>query len=410
MAVFHPPFQPDFLGKTHRDAERSVWDVFQKLDDTWHVFYSARESSSSGFNREVDFILIWYNRIFYIEVKGGIVEVNQPAGPGVCWPPTTRGGASLKPVDPTQLWDAKKALRNAISQIAGKSPADLGYLEHEFYVFPHTSRAVLQGRSVERKKVHYVFAEDIAQFPARLFEIIQSERGIFVQPEWIDAIIQSLDSMVVKSGRHWLHQDQPQALTALKSIAFDASHCARQPANDVPPLAAPAIPLSAAPQPIGVDRAAGWLRIGKLFCIWRGLAAIAILLAVAITVFLPERGKAPPQADPNPAAQADQPRSEPQGAPRISAGPKAGRNRAASGQSKPREPGYFPAFIPAGAIAAVELALSHAREYDRSVPWHSGDMHGFATLQAVEPMGCRRYRITRNDTDPIGLDFIRRCP
>lgn len=94
-----------------RNAERAVWETLKQLDYSWHVFYSARENSGSGYDREVDFVLIRLNRIFYCEVKGGIVHVDQRAGPGVTWAHFTRSGEPIrKRADPKQLWQAKNGL------------------------------------------------------------------------------------------------------------------------------------------------------------------------------------------------------------------------------------------------------------------------------------------------------------
>lgn len=136
MAHFHPPLRPDFLAEKWRDAECAVWESFQRLDNSWHVFYSARENSGSGRDREIDFVLIRLNRIFYCEVKGGVVVVDQRAAPGVTWAHSTRSGEPIqRRVDPTQLWNAKRALEATIRQIAECSPRDFGFREHDFYYF-----------------------------------------------------------------------------------------------------------------------------------------------------------------------------------------------------------------------------------------------------------------------------------
>ncbi|HEX6958097.1 MAG TPA: nuclease-related domain-containing protein [Ferrovibrio sp.] len=388
MASFYPPVRPDFFRERSRDAERQVWDILEQMDATWHVFYSVRESNASGFNREIDYVLIRYNRIFYIEVKGGFVEVTQPAGAGVLWPRTTRAGAKLKPVDPTQLWSAKKGVCRTIAQIAGASPAELGYLEHEFYIFPHTSRAVTKGQNLERRNVHYAFAEDMPRLPEKLQEIVASETGRFVPQKRIEAIIASLGSMAVKVGGPRLDQ---QHLT--------------HPDRSLPAAISPAVVESRL-------RAARWSS-GRGYRRWTRVAITAFLLSLALWYLLPTQPTIPPQPKQrHPERQQASRQNSEQKQKTIQNSERSGadRSRLSHADDEPGKLGSWPTFIPAGAIPAVEVAFSYAIELDKSVPWHTGSMYGFATLQVVEDNGCRRYRITRNDTEPIGLDFIRRCP
>jgi hypothetical protein len=221
---FHPPTPPHFLSERMRDAERAVWDTLQQLDYSWHVFYSARENSGSGYDREVDFVLIRLNRIFYCEVKGGIVHVDQRAGPGVTWAHFTRSGEALrKRADPKQLWAAKTKLGETIRQIAGESPRDLGFREHSFYIFPHTPRQVTQGADLERDYFHYAFEEDIATLPSRLQQIVESGKGRFINHDRIVSIINSLDTMVLREREGMLPQ--------ITRIAPPSAYERRQPAT-----------------------------------------------------------------------------------------------------------------------------------------------------------------------------------
>lgn len=377
-----------------RDAERAVWDVLQHLDASWHVFYSARENSSSGWDREVDFVLIRLNRIFYCEVKGGIVVVDQRAGPGVSWERFTRSGEAIqKRADPKQLWLAKAALEQSIRQISGQSPRDLGFREHDFYIFPHTPRRVTQGADLERNNTHYAFEEDIAGLPLRLQQIATSSKGRFINRERIESIIQSLDAMVIKEGTGTLPQSprlsQP-SLTQLQPALLSARDVWR-------PITGLEIqrPIQSSMPNDRIFWQFNW-RIFQRPRFWKFVAVFVVLFAIlnAFEVFdatlINQRNEAPRRPNDNVP---------------VPPSPKA--------SSKPtvKDMGaVLPAFIAPTSAAEVERAIMAAQDPAVYVSWQSGAEHGLVILRSSDDNGCRHYQVSRHDMPPTKYATIRRCP
>jgi hypothetical protein len=355
-----------------RDAERAVWNALQQLDASWHVFYSARENSSSGWDREVDFVLIRLNRIFYCEVKGGVVVVDQRAGPGVTWAHFTRAGEAIsKRADPKQLWKARLALGATIRQIAGRSPRDLGFREHDFYIFPHTPKHVTQGADLERDNIHYAFLEDIAALPARLLQIVNASKGRFIEPAHIEGIINSLDAMVIKEGAGMLPQ-RPQA----------------------------------APEPINYKRTFRlfrWrsIRMPRL----RRIAGAFILLLALAAAFM--------ESDVPRLNQRNEPVRQTSEPVRRMSEPATPAPRSPSTAPKPpvSDPNTaLPAFIGTASASEVERAISAAQDPAVYVSWQNGSEHGLVILRSDNDNGCRQYQISRHDIPPTKYATVRRCP
>jgi len=352
-----------------RDAERVVWHTLQQLDASWHVFYSVRENSGSGWDREIDFVLIRLNCIFYCEVKGGVVFVDQRAGPGVTWAHSTRSGKAIdKRVNPTQLWAAKDAVERTIRQTAGHSPRELGFQEHNFYIFPYTPRQVAQGADLERDNIHYAFEEDMAGLPARLQQIVASGRGRFIAPEHIESIINSLDAMVIKENAGTLPQ---------------------------PPQVAPAPTYGKRTfQPFRLRR----VRLPRL---WKIAGALIVLLAI-VTAFMDFGFKdfttPQPKQRNEPVRQTNQPAASPPRPPSPAPKPPGTNLNAA-----------LPAFIAPTSVDEVERAITAAQDATVYVSWQSGSEHGLVILRLDDTDGCRQYQISRHDEPPIKLATIRRC-
>lgn len=386
MPHFHPPTPPYFLSERMRDAERAVWETLQRLDYSWHVFYSARENSGSGYDREVDFVLIRLNRIFYCEVKGGIVHVTQRAGPGVTWAHFTRSGEALrKRADPKQLWAAKAALGETIRQIAGQSPRDLGFREHNFYIFPHTPRYVTQGADLERDYFHYAFAEDITALPARLQQIVEVGKGRFIDHDRIIGIINSLDTMVLREREGML----PQATR----VARSSGHQNKQPA---PAWLAQSTTLSDHDTQPSMPRKIRFPLWWKPVAV--GLAALAVLGYFAnfisvlsdwskMTVSQPVKPESQSRA--GPALQSPVPAPKP---------PARDASKA------------LPSFIPAASASEIERAITAAQDQSIYISWKSENQYGLVILLANEENGCRQYQVSRHDAPPTKYATIRRCP
>ena len=383
-----------------RDAERAVWETLQQLDYSWHVFYSARENSGSGYDREVDFVLIRLNRIFYCEVKGGIVHVDQRAGPGVTWAHFTRAGEPIrKRADPKQLWAAKAALGDTIRQIAGRSPRDLGFREHSVYIFPHTPRKMAQGADLEREYFHYAFEEDIATLPVRLQKIVESGKGRFIDHDRIISIINSLDTMVLREGNGMLPQPAPAAPSSSPFGCEPAVSIARHPALTLTPAAvsasAPAPVLVPTPTPASTHSGRNSrLRSFRLPRLWKIGAVMIVLFAVlsAFTDFgtpLRDRvdsalrlNKAPPARFPKPAEK-----------------PLAKDANSA-----------LPSFIASSSVNEVERAIARAQDKAVYASWQSNTQKGVVLLLEIDSSGCGRYQITRSDLQQPLHDVVRRCP
>lgn len=378
MAKFHPLVWSNFLS----EAEQKVWDTFQKLDDTWHVFYSARERDGTSRPREVDFILIRYNRIFYCEVKGGVVIVDQPAGANVIWRHFKRSGEEIEGgVDPRQLWNAKRAVTAAIQRSADYSPYSLRFREHEFYIFPHTSRAVTNGQNFEWDTTHYTFEEDLNDLPQYLQWIVDSEKGVFIQRERIERIIESLDKLVAKAGGGippsiQLAQSRPGKPVQAQPIATDYV----------------ASPLSKSQPPRRFDHA--WRRIFPWLC------AAGLLLLYLVWPSDEPAKTAQPLKTTQTSAVVRPPESRP-------TPPAPARSPAATPIEHPES--ALPTFIPKVALTDVEQAVMLARQKNETIPWQTGKHHGFVTLYEIENDRCLKHRITRNDVNPMEVGFTRRC-
>lgn len=372
-----------------RDAERAVWETLKQLDYSWHVFYSARENSGSGYDREVDFVLIRLNRIFYCEVKGGIVHVDQRAGPGVTWAHFTRSGEAIrKRADPKQLWQAKKRLGDTIRQIAGQSPRDLGFREHSVYIFPHTPRHVTQGADLEREYFHYAFEEDMAALPARLQQIVETGKGRFIDHDRIISIINSLDTMVLRESDGML----PQPATAAPP---------RQSHRRAPP-----VPLARGPTqyqlpglPPGRARRFGWARFRRPK-LWK-IAAGAIVLFAALNAVVDFDGPARNQTAPAPqAAQAP--------APMPATVPPA--HQPTSKPPAKDTSATLPSFIAPSSAMEIERAILGAQDQAVYVSWQSGTQKGLVLLLEIDSSGCGRYQVTRTDLPQPLHEVVRRCP
>lgn len=372
-----------------RDAERVVWDTLQQLDYSWHVFYSARENSGSGYDREVDFVLIRLNRIFYCEVKGGIVHVDQRAGPGVTWAHFTRSGEAIrKRADPKQLWTARTKLGETIRQIAGQSPRDLGFREHSFYIFPHTPRQVTQGADLERDYFHYAFAEDIAALPVRLQQIVESGKGRFINHDRIISIINSLDTMVLRECEGMLPHTKAAPL---------ANYQNWQPSRRPLPFAMRA--------GRGFERF--WRGSFRLPRVWK-IAAATIVLFAMLNAFadfgIPQGDQVKPHLDPvKPAPQSNQ---EPPTTP-------ATTSQARQPASKlPAKDAYtaLPSFIASSSAIEVERAIVRAQDQAIYASWQSDTQKGVVLLLEIDSNGCGRYQITRSDLQRPLHEVVRRCP
>lgn len=376
MVVFHPQARPAVLSESGRDAEREVWGIFENLEDPWHVFYSVTEISGDGYDREVDYVLVWCNRILYIEVKGGQVAVNQRASGIARWQRTRRDGTPLRPIRPAQLWDAKKAVQAAVKATLGSSPAELGFLEYEFYVFPHTSRAVTQGQTFDGEFVRYVFNEDMAAWPQQLNELVRARIGQFVPPETIAAVINSLHRLSCPTDAPVIWPDAMTAVPAFHSAASVTTRSSMDTGG--------ALPI----QPVIIVQPSR--RIDRIW--WKVLFALA---GAAILLWYWSRPL----------------NSQHVAAPKMVApvGSQKALPARVNGQEKNYAGRHLPAFIPNEAAAVVERTMLKADQTRTTEAWQYGQIRGFATLQAEEPNGCRRYRITRNDTQPIGLQFVERC-
>jgi hypothetical protein len=377
-----------------RDAEQVVWDTLQQLDYSWHVFYSARENSGSGYDREVDFVLIRLNRIFYCEVKGGIVHVDQRAGPGVTWAHFTRSGEAIrKRADPKQLWAAKIKLGETIRQIAGQSPRDLGFREHSFYIFPHTPRQVTQGADLERDYFHYAFEEDIATLPTRLQQIVESRKGRFIDHDRIIGIINSLDTMVLREREGMLPQPTK---TARQSVHQNWRHAPKQ----------------FAPAPMQSDHTVQPRISDKMRPpLWWKPVAVGLCALILLVYF----GDSAITSSIWPKVSVSQPK-EPESRSRVlpsqSDGAGAGPPSPAPAPKPPtRDPNKaLPSFIPAAAASDVERAIAAAQDQPIYVSWRSEPQHGLVILLTTEENGCRRYQVSRHDVQPMKYDTVRRCP
>lgn len=379
-----------------RDAERAVWDVLQHLDASWHVFYSARENSSSGWDREVDFVLIRLNRIFYCEVKGGVVIVDQRAGPGVAWKRYMRSGEAIqKRADSTQLWSAKAALEETICQISGQSPRSLGFRQHDVYIFPHTPRRVTQGADLERSNTHYVFEEDIAELPLRLQQIAASGKGRFINRERIESIIQSLDAMVIKEGTGALpppSQPRPPQLSSTQPQPEIL------PAHEVwRPVTALIVQRRVQSSMRGdrIFRQFKW-RIFRLPRIWKvgvGFVALFAVLSAFVEFNIPLviRRDEPPGRSSEKVPAVNLPKS-------TSKPPVKDMNAA------------LPGFIAPASVAEVERAIAAAQDPAVYISWQSGAEHGLVILRSRDDNGCRQYQVSRHDMPPTKYATIRRCP
>lgn len=372
-----------------RDAERVVWETLQKLDHSWHVFYSARENSGSGYDREVDFVLIRLNRIFYCEVKGGIVHVDQRAGPGVTWAHFTRSGEPIrKRVDPKQLWQAKRQVGESIRQIAGQSPRDLGFREHSVYIFPHTPRYVTQRADLEREYFHYAFEEDIAVLPARLQQIAETGKGRFIDHDRIISIINSLDTMVLREGSGMLPPPAPAA-PSTRPYGWELT---------VPITRRPASPSLEALSPLRIGRRFPWHRY-RLTRLWKIAAAAIVLFAVAnvFADFDVQRDRInlafPSNQVPRPA-----PAIEPQVRQPISKPTAKLANTT------------LPPFIAPSSAIEVEQAIVRAQDQAIYASWQSDTQKGVVLLLEIDSNGCGRYQITRSDLQLPLHEVVRRCP
>lgn len=399
MVVFHPAEQPGVLSEYDRDAERDVWRIFENLEEPWHVFYSVTEEDEDGFDREVDYILLWCNRILYIEVKGGIVYVDSPAAGRTRWRRTKRNGHPIKkPVRPAQLWDAKKAVARTIKKKLGKRPEQLGFVEYEFHVFPHTPESVTQGKKLDRDKVHYIFQEHMSDWPAQLEALVRSRASRYAEPEDIAAVIAGLHELACPPDT----KDQPSNKSApfggpaLSKARYEPTPTRQAAIIHHPPTLFPTQP----PRPF--DRT--WKRVLlPWICGVAGFLLILLIWPWLEPAKTPSPARGPSATKPS-TVSAGQPKPQPPSA--RSAPPPA----SVPAQKAPsvRTEEDLPPFIPAGAVAEIERIFETARTLNMSLRWSAGSQYGYVTLQADEGNGCRRWRLSRNDEAAV-FDFVRRC-
>jgi hypothetical protein len=394
VVLFYPESQPRVFSERDREAEQDVWRALTALDawapheHRWHVFYSVTEEDAEGHDREIDYVLVWRNRIIYVEVKGGHVLVDRPARGNTRWLRRKQSGAELEPVQPAQLWNAKKAIWRMIKRELGAHPKQLGFVEYEVHVFPQTPRGYNGGRTFNRGSVYYIFQEDLQAWPAQLETLVRSRGNKFAKAADIARLISCLKALSYQPDSedgHPAYIAAPEQLVRQQDSRGNArsSYSAHQPLR-------------------WFDLT--WKRV--LFLWICGVAGFSLIL-LAWSLLEPAKPVAPAKATGTVKSLSDT-----AGPPKPQSRPTAPAPAAISTPAQTALPartdGDFPAFIPAGAIAEIERIFETARIPNMSLRWSAGSQYGYVTLQADEGNGCRRWRLSRNDTTPV-FDFVRRC-
>jgi hypothetical protein len=394
VVLFYPKLQPRVFSERDREAEQDVWralsvlDAWAPHDHRWHVFYSVTEEDEQGYDREIDYILVWRNRIIYVEVKGGHVLVDRPARGNTRWLRRKQNGTELEPVQPAQLWNAKKAIWRMIKRELGAHPKQLGFVEYEFHVFPQTSRSYNGGRTFNRGSVYYVFQEDLQAWPAQLEALVRSRGNKFATAADITRLFSCLEALSY----------QPDSEGAYPAYGATPD----QPVRQLASLGNSPAPYSAHQPPRRFDLT--WKRVLLPWIF--GVAGFSLIL-LAWPLFEPGRPVVPakvaaPAKSLSETAGPPKPQSRPAGS--APASVSAPMQKALPAQPEDE----LPAFIPAGATAEIEQIFETARIPNMSLRWSAGSQYGYVTLQADEGNGCRRWRLSRNDTAPV-FDFVRRC-
>lgn len=394
MVVFHPAERPQVLSDWDREAERDVWAALETLKHHWHVFYSVTEEDEAGYDREVDYILLWRNRIIYIEVKGGLVFVDRPARGNTRWRHTKRNGEPLDEVRPAQLWNAKKAIGRMIGKKLKRHLRRLGFIEYEFHVFPHTPASLNGGKRFDRGAVHYIFQEDMGHWAAQLETLVRLRTSRFAEPADITMVAAALHDLAYPADAEVRSYAMP-----ISSQPYASTRSFVSPQTAARDRSGASSPIIQPPRKFDLT----WRRV---FLPWLcGGAGFLLILLI-----WPQFESVKPTPPTNiVSATKSSPVGAAQSKPTPSAKPAAVSAPVPVQKVAPvRIEEDLPSFIPAGAVAEIERIFETARIPDMSLRWSAGNQYGYVTLQADEGNGCRRWRISRNDTTPT-FDFVRRC-
>lgn len=398
MVNFYPREQPLILRDQEYAAERSIWRALENLTGHWSVFYSVRDPKKKSGAREADYVLLREGILFFVEVKGGRIEVDSPAQPGVTWRQWSRGSddGAVNVVRPTQLWRSTGQILQALERDLGLSPKALGFRYCKIFIFPNTARATIPYRDdLDAPDQRFFFAEDMNDLAGRI-EAIASEPYLFAaQPQiyWIIRLRETLEQYVPRPGFGDARSTMAPAGVNRILNQMHAPRMASAPISQVARVA------NQPPRQFDLI----WKR--TLFPWFCGIGAFLLILSLWPLL---EPGKSVSSANVTPAGK---PLSVTAGQskPLPPANKLAPASASIPGQKAvPRPEEALPPFIPAGAVAEIERIFETARTLNISLRWSAGTQYGYVTLQADEGNGCRRWRLSRNDETPV-FDFIRRC-
>ncbi len=248
-------------------------------------------------------------------------------------------------------------------------------------IFPHTPRHVTGGQNFDRDFVHYAFAEDIAALPWRLQQIVAASKGRYISPERIQAIIDSLDAMVIKTDGGTLPPPAPAAAWSSRQNWAPVTARPFQRTAPFPMRAGRGFqrfkrPASRLPRPLKIAVA-----VAVLYVAWNAIMTAEVAPVV-------QRSEPAPLTSEPRASKTNSPLPKPAG---------KGANTA------------LPSFIAPAAAEAVERAIAAAQDAEVYVSWQSGMHHGLVILRSDDGDGCRRYQISRHDLPVTKYDTVRRC-
>lgn len=398
MVSFYPNEQPLILRDPEYAAERFVWRALGNLTGRWSVFYSVRDPKRKSGAREADYVLLREGIVFFVEVKGGRIEVDSPAQPGVTWRQWARGGGeAVNIVKPAQLWRSTGQILQALERDLGHSPKNLGFRYCKIFIFPNTARANIPYRDdLDAPDQRFFFEEDMNDLATRIEAIASEPYLLAAQPQiyWIIELRRTLERYVPRLG---FGDARSPTTTAGGYQTSDRTHVSPMASR-----AASEIAHVANQPPRRFDLS--WKRTLRPW-----LYGVGAFLLILLLWPLLEPGKSVSPADVVPASKpstvsAGQPKPQP---------PSAGSAPAPASVPAQKAPSVrteedLPPFIPAGAVAEIERIFETARTPNMSLRWSAGSQYGYVTLQADEGNGCRRWRLSRNDEGAV-FDFVRRC-
>jgi len=163
MARMIPDVAPELSG-CKSPAEIAVWAALQKMDESFTIFHSLRPSF---LDRQCDFVVVHPEYpLFFIEVKGGHVEVGNPHN-DLKWNGQRRDGTHFELDNPYA--QARSFGSSFVKKWNEASDHKVGFVTYEHLVIlPSTPRNSDVDTFLKGEASRFFYAEDMENLGARL--------------------------------------------------------------------------------------------------------------------------------------------------------------------------------------------------------------------------------------------------